>query len=163
MNYKEMFDYYKAERAKLIEAFEELPLEEFAKNRELSYYSLKGTFAHTVAVENNWLHRAYRGLPNLSFDPEEFKTLDDVKRFMSEVDGKTSDLFKEITNADLDRIIHRRLSTGQEVAYRFEIVLNHIPIEVIHHYGEIFGEFWKMNLEAPYLGYTQYIGTNIRS
>lgn len=156
MDYTEMFDYYKTERAKLIEAFERLPLEEFAKNRELSYYSLKGTFAHTVAVENNWLHRAYRGLPNLNFDPEEFKTLEDIKRFISEVDEKTSNLFKEIVDVDLDRIVHRRLSTGQEVTYRLEIVLYQIPIEVIHHYGEIFGEFWKMNLEAPYLGYTKY-------
>ncbi|MGI0092248.1 MAG: DinB family protein [Nitrososphaerales archaeon] len=150
LDYTQMFDYFKSERVKIVEAFEMLPYEEFAKNRELSFYSIKGTFLHTVDVEDNWLHRAYRGLPNSNFKPEEFKSLDNVKGFMSDVDKKTARLFKEITEGDLKKPVHRKLSSGKESTFSLEQVLYHIPIENIHHYGEIFAEFWKMNLDAPY-------------
>jgi uncharacterized damage-inducible protein DinB len=151
-----MFAYFKSERKKLLEALGKISFEEFSKNRELSYYSLKATFAHTVVVEHNWLHRAYRGLPNLDTKPEDFETLDEIKKFMSETDEKTATLFKEITRADLEKTVHRKLSTGQEITRPLEVILYHVPIEVIHHYGEIFGEFWKMNIDAPYLPYIRY-------
>ena len=151
-----MFAYFKAERKNLIEAFEKLSFEEFSKNRELSYYSLKATFAHTIIVENNWLHRAYRGLPNLETKPEDLKTLDEIKKFMDETDEKTIDLFKELSGQDLEKMVRRKLSTGKEVMVRMETMLYHVAIEVIHHYGEIFGEFWKMNVDAPYLAYLRY-------
>jgi uncharacterized damage-inducible protein DinB len=156
MDYTEMFAYFKSERKKMIEAFEKLSFEDFSKNRELSYYSLKATFAHTVVVEHNWLHRAYRGLPNLESRPEDFGTLEEIMKFMLDTDEKTRALFDEITKADLEKTVHRKLSTGQEIARPLEVVLYHVAIEVIHHYGEIFGEFWKMNIDAPYLPYMRY-------
>lgn len=156
LNYTEMFDYFKAERAKLIDAFERLPLEEFAKNRELSFYSIKDTFLHTISVENNWLHHSYRGLPNPIFKPESYPDLASIRRFAAEVDQRTVLLFGELRPDDLKKPVTRRQSDGKEITYSLEKVLYHIPIEVIHHYGEIFAEFWKMNVDAPYLSYLRY-------
>jgi uncharacterized damage-inducible protein DinB len=156
LSYTELFDYFKSERTKLIEAFQKLLPEEYVKNRELSFFSIKDTFLHTISVENNWLHYSYRGLPNPSFKPEVYTDLESTMRYMSEVDQKTKALFKELRPEDLRKMITRKQSDGKEVSYALEKVLYHIPIEVIHHYGEIFAEFWKMNLDAPYLSYVRY-------
>lgn len=159
LDFTELFDYFKSERAKLTEALERLPPEEFVKNRELSFYSIKDTLLHTISVENNWLHYSYRGLQNPSFKLEVYPDLESTKRYMSEVDSKTDSLFKELRTEDLKKLVTRKQSDGKEVTYPLEKVLYHIPIEVIHHYGEIFAEFWKMNLDAPYLSYIRYFAS----
>lgn len=156
LGYTELFDYFKTERAKLVEAFEKFSPDEFAKNRELSFFSIKDTFLHTISVENNWLHYSYKGLENPSFRPQDYPDIQSAKRYMGEVDQKTDSLFKELRSEDLAKTVSRKQSDGKMVSYRFENVLYHIPIEVIHHYGEIFAEFWKMNMDAPYLSYGRY-------
>ena len=156
LSYGELFDYFKTERAKLVEEFEKFSLEEFNRNRELSFYSIKDTFIHTISVENNWLHYSYRGLPNPQFQPELYPDLASVKKYMAEVDQKTISLFKSLKQEDLKTPVTRKQSDGRVVTFPLEKVLYHTPIEVIHHFGEIFAEFWKMNLDAPYLSYVRY-------
>ena len=69
---------------------------------------------------------------------------------MTEVDSKTSALFGRLTERDLDRKFKLTRPDGTETMERVEDILYHVPIEVIHHYGEIFGVFWEIGLIAPY-------------
>lgn len=153
MNYTDLFDYFKSERAELLDAFRKLSYEEFARNRELSFYSIKDVFVHTINVEDRWLHYRYRGLADPPFEPEKYTSLDSILKYIGETDAKTNSLFKSITEEDLKKPV-RKLNDSK--FYSLEQVLYHIPIENIHHYGEIFAEFWKSNIDAPYLSYIRY-------
>jgi uncharacterized damage-inducible protein DinB len=156
LGYEELFDYFKRERDKIVSALEKMPLDEFTRNRELSFYSIKDVLVHTVLVEDNWLHyrAAGRGEAQVKFD--DFKSLDDVRRYMREVDQKTHELFKRLKPEDLRKEVRRVYPDGRVSVYTLEQVLYHVPIEVIHHYGEIFAEFWRMNVDAPYYSYLNY-------
>ena len=80
-----------------------------------------------------------------------------IRRYIDEVDRKTALLFSRITDdRDLIREVRRPRPDGSENVYKLEQILYHIPIEIIHHYGEIFAELWKMDLEAPYYSYLEY-------
>lgn len=46
-----MFDYFKRERARLMETLEKLSNEELGKNRELSFPSIRDVLVHTVIVQ----------------------------------------------------------------------------------------------------------------
>jgi hypothetical protein len=108
-------------------------------------------------VEDNWLHYRYAGLAaDTDHKFQDFKHLADVKEYMSEVDAKTSRLLGKITSGDFQKPVKRRLPNGTAEVYRLEQVLYHVPIEIIYHYGEIFAEFWKMNVHAPYYSYLAY-------
>ncbi len=156
LGYEELFAYFKRERDKIVSALEKMPQEEFTKNRELSFYSIKDVLIHTVLVEDNWLHyrAAGRGEAQVKFD--DFKSLDDVRKYMREVDQKTLELFRRLKPEDLKREVRRVYPDGRVSVYTLEQVLYHVPIEVIHHYGEIFAEFWRMNVDAPYYSYLNY-------
>src|SRR3972149_8244535 len=152
-----MFDYFKKARAHLIEALENLPNEEFTKSRGLSFNSIKDVFVHTIMVEDTWLHYRFPGL-GASTDRkfQDFKNIDDAKKYSAEVDAKTAKLLSAVTDQDLRKPVRRRLSDGSEEVYELAQVLYHLPIEVIYHFGEIFAEFWKMDLDAPYYSYLAF-------
>lgn len=157
LDHEEMFDYFKKQRAKLIEALGKLPNDEFTKNREISFQSIKDTLVHIVMVEDNWLHHRAAGIgTGTSRKPEDFKNLQDVKEYVSEVDAKTERLFGRMTEKDLRKEVKRTTQDGKVETFSLEQILYHIPIEIIYHFGEIFAEFWKMNFDAPYYSYLSY-------
>jgi uncharacterized damage-inducible protein DinB len=157
LGYEELFDYFKRAREKLIEALEHLPAEEFTKVRGLSFETMKDVLLHTVMNEDTWLHYRLPGLGNSTTRRfEEFKNLEDIKKYIVEVDVKTNRLFARITRDDLRRPIKRISRDGSEESFELEQVLYQLPIEAIYHFGEIFAEFWKMNLKAPYYPYLAY-------
>jgi len=152
-----MFDYYKRERAKLVEALVKLSNDELVRDRGLSFGSMKDVLVHTIMVEDNWLHYRAAGLgTGTSLKLEDFRTLEDIKKYMAEVDAKTKGLFNMLTEKDLRRSVRRVSSDGKEETFTLEQVLYQVPIENIHHFGEIFAEFWKMDLDAPYYSYLAY-------
>jgi uncharacterized damage-inducible protein DinB len=157
LGYEELFDYFKRARGRLIDALARLPEEEFAKARGLSFESMKDVLLHTVMNEDTWLHYRRAGLGNSTTRKfEEFTSMGDIKKYIIEVDGKTNRLFAQITEDDLRRPVKRIARDGTEESFELEQVLYQLPIEAIYHFGEIFAEFWKMNLQAPYYPYLAY-------
>ena len=164
LSYRDLFDYFKKERTVMIQAFENMSNEEFTKNRGLSFDSIKGVFAHTVMVEDRWLHWRMAGLGSGNqLKPEDLKNLQDIKKYMEKVDTKTSELFKKLTEQDLEKKFKVIRQDGTSTMERIEDVLYHVPIEVIHHYGEIFAEFWKMGVSAPYYSYLNFSKDRVKT
>jgi len=154
LGYEDLFDYFKMARRRLIEALERLPGEQFTRSRGLSFESIKDVLVHTVMNEDTWLHYRLPGLGNSTPRRfEEFRNLEDIKKYITEVDGKTNRLFAQITEDDLRKPVKRIARDGSEETFELEQVLHQLPIEAIYHFGEIFAEFWKMNLEAPCYSY----------
>jgi len=90
------------------------------------------------------------------FDWAFSQDLNNIKGHIAEVDAKTEKLFSRITDRDLRKSVRRLLPDGSEEVYELEQMLYQLPIVTIHHFGEIFEEFWKMNPEAPYYSYLTY-------
>jgi uncharacterized damage-inducible protein DinB len=157
LSYEQLFGYFKKARGRLIDALESLTEEEFTKARGLSFESMKDVLLHTVMNEDSWLHYRLPGLGNSAARRfEEFTSMGDIKKYIIEVDGKTNRLFAQITEDDLRRPVKRIARDGTEESFALEQVLFQLPIEAIYHFGEIFAEFWKMNLQAPYYPYLAY-------
>ena len=157
LNYPDLFGYFKKARVKLWESLEKLSQEQLVDDRGLSFNSIKDVLVHTIMVEDNWLHYRYAGLgPNTKHTFQDFKSLADVRPYMNEVDTKTAKLFSNISPSDFKKQVKRTSADGTTQVYTLEQILYHIPIEVIYHYGEIFAEFWKMNIDAPYYSYLAY-------
>jgi uncharacterized damage-inducible protein DinB len=158
MDYRDLFEYFKRQRAMLIEALEKLPNEEFTRNRGLSFGSIKDVLVHTVMAEDNWLHYRAAGIGNQTkVNLEDFNSISDVKRYIADVDAKTAEMFRKMTGRDLQRDVEMVYQDGmRKDTHKLEDILYHVPIEAIYHFGEIFAALWSMDLEAPYYGYRTY-------
>jgi uncharacterized damage-inducible protein DinB len=158
VGYEELFDYFKRERVGLLQTFENISIDDFTRDRGLSFGSIKGVFVHTVMVEDIWLHYRIAGLGvHTPFKQEDFVNLEDIVKYINEVDEKTVNFFRTLTKKELNREFKVARPDGRESVEKIENVLYHIPIENIHHYGEIFAELWKMSIQVPYHSYLTYI------
>jgi uncharacterized damage-inducible protein DinB len=157
INFHDLFQYVKKEREALIDALEHLTHNEFTEDVGLSFGSIKNVFAHTVMVEDIWLHYRIAGLeaspPHI---PEDFTTLNEIKNYIDDVDTKTQFFLDSLTDDVLQRDLRVSRPSGRSSVDKIINILYHIPIEIIHHYGEIFAELWKMNVIAPYYSYLDY-------
>lgn len=76
------------------------------------------------------------GLPGLGNSTrrrfEEFRNVEDIKKYVAEVDGKTNRLFAQITEDDLRRPVKRIARDGGEESFELEQVLYQLPIEAIY-------------------------------
>ncbi len=160
LDYKDLFDYLRKARVKMIEALERLPSEELSRDRGISFGSIKNVFVHTVIAEDNWLHHIAVGESWSRLRAEDFTSLDEIKEFIKRVDAKTDKLLSETTEQDLQREIRIVGTNEMEQSYELGDILYQVPIQAIYHFGEILAEFWMMNLEAPYYSYlTSYAPT----
>lgn len=157
INFRDLFQYVKKEREALINALEHLTYNEFSQDVGLSFGSIKNVFAHTVMVEDIWLHYRIAGVEaSLPHSPEDFMTLNEIKDYMDDVDAKTQHFLDTLDDDMLQRDLTVSRPSGRSSVDKIINILYHIPIEIIHHYGEIFAELWKMNVIAPYYSYLDY-------
>jgi uncharacterized damage-inducible protein DinB len=156
LTYSVLFDYFKHARRYLIRAFERLSHEEFVRPRGLSFDSIKDVFVHTIMVEDVWLHYRPNGVTMSSQVLKDIKTLHDVEQYVADVDAKTAALFQRLTVQDLRQQFPVIRPGGRNSVECLSDILYHVPIEIIYHYGELFAEFWKMGVDAPYYSYRQY-------
>ena len=156
LSYSDLFDYFKSERSRIIEALEKLPADELTKNRELSFYNIKDVLLHTINNEDTLLHFRLQGIQPPDFRFSDYKDIEAVKSYIAEVDRKTSELLARMDEGELKREVRVKRRDGSENVFTVEDALYQVPFESIHHYGEIFAEFWRMDVDAPYLSFMNY-------
>ena len=157
IDFRDLFHYVKKEREALIDALEHLTHSEFTQDVGLSFGSIKNVLAHTVMVEDIWLHYRIAGLEVLPPQIlEDFTTLTEIKNYMDDVDAKTRHFLDALNDVVLQRDLTVSRPSGRSSVDKIINILYHIPIEIIHHYGEIFAILWKMNIIAPYYSYLDY-------
>lgn len=155
---RKLFNYNKKVRHKFLEAFETLPWEEFVRNREASFNSMKNIFLHTLQVEDRFVNGVVAGEmepPQRSF--EEYAMMGDVVEGMHEVECRTQVTLDRLTDKDLDHEAEFQRRDGSKAKSRIEDLLIHVFEEEIHHGGELIALFWQLNREPPAVGWTQYI------
>ena len=157
IDFRDLFTYFKKERQELINALEHLTRNQFTEDEGLSFGSIKNVLVHTVIVEDTWLHnRIAGGEVSSPRGPEDFTTLNEIKQYMADVDAKTQSFLDSVTDEILQRDVRVARPSGRSSVDKIINILYHIPIEIIHHYGEIFAVLWKLNIIAPYYSYLDY-------
>lgn len=158
MDPRKLFEYSQALRKRYLEQIATLPWEEVIKSRGGSFDSLRNIMLHTIDVEDRLVNGVILGRTDwVSVNPEDFHEIDSISNRMKEVESKTKAYIKTIEPAELERKVEMRRLGAPSIQIRVEDVLIASAVENIHHFGELIGLLWQMDIEPPHMGWIGYI------
>jgi uncharacterized damage-inducible protein DinB len=100
-------------RKALFERLAELP-EEFARNAEISFYSIRDTLFHVVRTEDFWVNGFLTDHGRLvrRKEKEELKSALDLERLWDGVSDRTEAFIQSLTTVDLQQVRYHRTENG---------------------------------------------------
>jgi uncharacterized damage-inducible protein DinB len=149
---KNLLAYNDAERRAFFKAFARLSWEEFTKNREASFNSIRNIFIHTLNATDYWLDFLQEESQCSQKKFEEYKTLKEIGAYMRHIENRMSKYLKSLSPEDLKKEYKGRRKERPETVTA-EDILVHVFEEEIHHRGELIALFWQMGIKPPVIGY----------
>jgi len=148
---KDLLAYNDAERRAFFKAFAKLSWDEFTKNREASFHSIRNIFIHTLNATDYWLDFLQNENQCSKKKFEEYKTLKEIGDYMQYVENRMNEYVKPLSQEDLKKKYKGRKNRDETVTA--EDILVHVFEEEVHHRGELIALFWQMGIEPPLIGY----------
>jgi len=154
----ELLAYSQFLRHSYLDTFGKLPWEEFVKDRQASFGSLRNIFLHCIFVFDLWINHLIRGddhVPRINF--EDFDSMDKVREYMERVESDVSHYLSTVTPEELSRVFDRKQKSGSVIQMTVEDMLIDFFQEETHHRGEFIAILWQMGIKPPHMGWGKYM------
>jgi len=162
---RRFFRYIADARQVYLETFSRLPSDALQKDRGASFPSILDIFGHALDVYKSWVVYAYAD----GNEPESKRagwTLPECKVLATEVAGILDRFLASLTSPDLDREFTFHWIPGDESTRTSMItrdMLWHLVEEELQHRGEINALLWQMDIDAPTLGWEDWVKTQAKT
>jgi uncharacterized damage-inducible protein DinB len=151
---KQLLEYNEKVRHRYFEALAKLPWEEFVKNREASFHSLRNIFIHTLGAIDYWLDFLQKEKSTYK-KPDEYQTYQDVRTRMEYIEKRMRDYLESLPIGGLEKKYTVTNDANETVEITAEDVLIHVFEEEVHHRGELIALLWQMGIEPPLMGWKE--------
>jgi uncharacterized damage-inducible protein DinB len=149
---RELLEYSADVRRKYLETLGQVSWEEFTKNREASFHSMRNIFVHTLGAIDHWLDFLQaKNLPKKKYD--EYKSFEEVRAYMESVEKRLNDYLDSLPEEGLNTKYPVKDDGGKVMKISAEDVLIHVFEEEVHHRGELIALLWQMGIEPPAMGW----------
>ncbi len=148
-----LIEYNEDVRHRYFAALTNLPWDEFTKNREASWHSLRNIFIHTLNAIDYWLDFLQNEQLRVRRDFDDYKTIDEVSARMERVEAR---MRKYLSSLSPERLMQKytvKNDAGETIEVTAEDVLIHVFEEEVHHRGELIALLWQMEVEPPLMGW----------
>jgi uncharacterized damage-inducible protein DinB len=150
---KQLLEYNEKVRHRYFEALAKLPWDEFVKNREASFHSLRNIFIHTLGATDYWLDFLRKEDLHSHKKFDEYQTFQDVRAYMEHVEKRMRDYLNSLSIGGLEKKYTTTNDADETVEITAEDVLIHVVEEEVHHRGELIALLWQMGIEPPLMGW----------
>lgn len=149
----ELLKYNERIRREYFESLAKLPWDEFTKNREASFHSIRNIFIHTLNAVDYWLSFLQKESFKLHRKFDEYKTFQDVKEYMERVEKRMSGYLETLSPSELNENYTVTDDEGKPYVVTAEDILIHVFEEEVHHRGELIALLWQINVEPPMMSW----------
>ena len=150
---KSLIEYNSEVRHRYFTTLAKLPWDEFVKNREASWYSIRNIFIHTLTATDSWLDFLRREKLRVRKDFDDYKTVEDVQAYMDHVEERMQKYLNSLTPEQMNEKYDVTNDAGEKIQVTAEDVLIHVFEEEVHHRGELIALLWQMDVEPPLMGW----------
>jgi len=151
---RQLLEYNEKVRHRYFEVLVKLPWEEFVKNREASFHSLRNIFIHTLGAIDHWLDFLKKE-KSLHKKFDEYQTFQDVRDYMEYVEKRMRDYLGSLSTGGLDEKFTVTNDANETIEVTAEDILIHVFEEEVHHRGELIALLWQMGIEPPLMGWKE--------
>jgi len=152
---RQLLEYNEKVRHRYFETLAKLPWDEFVKNREASFHSLRNIFNHTLGATDHWLDFLQQKDRHPSKKFDEYQTFQDVRAYMEYVEKKMQNYLDSLPAGGLEKKYTTTNDANETVEITAEDVLIHVFEEEVHHRGELIALLWQMGVEPPLMGWKE--------
>ena len=149
----ELLKYNEKIRRQYFDSFTQLSWEEFTKNREASFHSIRNIFIHTLNAVDYWLSFLQKKDFRAHKKFDEYESFEEAKAFMEQVEKKTFDYLNSLSVAKLRETYTANDDSGKPIQVTAEDILIHLFEEEVHHRGELIALLWQMGVEPPLMSW----------
>ena len=149
----ELLKYNEIVRHRYFESFVKLSWDEFTKNREASFNSIRNIFVHTLSAIDYWLDFLQKENLRSERKFDEYRIFDEVRAYMEHVEKRMHDYLQSLSSKGLKKTY---MITGEDhkaTMITAEDILIHVFEEEVHHRGELIALFWQMDIDPPSMGW----------
>ena len=150
---QELLEYSACVRRKYLETLGQLSWEEFTKNREASFHSIRNIFVHTLGAMDHWLDFLEEKNLRAKKKYDEYKRFEEVRVYMEKVEKRMNDYLASLSKEGLNKKYTVKGDGGKIMKITVEDVLIHVFEEEVHHRGELIALLWQIGIEPPAMGW----------
>jgi uncharacterized damage-inducible protein DinB len=150
---RELLEYNHVVRHRYFESLVKLSWDEFTKNREASFNSIRNIFVHTLGAIDYWLD--FLGKENLRSERkfDEYRAFDDVRAYMERVEKRMNDYLQSLSSEGLKKKYRVTGEDHKVTKITAEDILIHVFEEEVHHRGELIALLWQIGVDPPEMGW----------
>ncbi len=149
----ELIKYNERVRHRYFQCLTKLSWDEFTKNREASFHSIRNIFIHTLNAVDYWLSFLQKEDFKLHRKFDEYETYQDVREYMEYVEKRMSNYLGTLSPSKLNENYTATDDNGKPCTVTSEDILIHVFEEEIHHRGELIALLWQINVEPPIMSW----------
>jgi uncharacterized damage-inducible protein DinB len=148
---EELHEYSSRVRRSFADRLAELPWTEVEKNREATFYSMKGILVHMIDNEdwmvNGVIHN--KSKEHVRKKSAEFTSMKMILDYLEEVEERSGRYFAKLNADELARRVKLITSAGLTFDLAVEECLFQSFTEQLYHLGELIALLWQDNVEPP--------------
>jgi uncharacterized damage-inducible protein DinB len=146
---EELLSYNEIVRHRYFESFTKLSWDDFTKNREASFNSIRNIFVHTLGAIDYWLDLLQKENLRSKRKFDEFRNFDEVRAYMEHVEKRMHDYLHSLSSKGLNKTYTITGEDHKATKITAEDILIHVFEEEVHHRGELIALLWQMNIDPP--------------
>ncbi len=132
-----LYEYNAWANSKVLDAVSKLTPEQFTKEIENSFRSVRDTLVHIMSAEWIWLERWKGSSPKSMLSAESYKTLASIRNRWQSVENERAQLIPTMAPERLHAVISYVNTRGQTFAYPLWQQMVHVANHSTYHRGQI--------------------------
>ena len=133
-----------------------LPWEEFTRNREASFGSMRNIFVHTLRAIDYWIDVLTEETLWSGKDYDQYTSCSDIQAYMEHVENRMHNYLSTMQPQTLSKnCTIKDDATQKTTVVTAEDILIHVFEEEVHHRGELIALLWQIGVEPPMMSWKE--------
>ena len=144
-----LFDYTRWANHLILDAAEEIKVEEQLFDRGVSHQSIHGTLLHMLFAEWVWLNRWQGNSPDNALNAEDYPDLASIRKYWLQIEAERDEFLNGLTDESLQAGTTYQDLAGNEFTNPLGLLMQHVVNHATLHRGQVVAIIRQLGIKPP--------------